>query len=106
MLNYFDGRKLEVELRFVQDQHDLDFSDAFALSGKNLYLKPTSMGFSVIKISLPGDASTVESVCVAVSGAQRTDLLMWQKDPDRVRGPGLLVDHYVRQKEKKCLQVL
>ena len=94
-ISYNQKENLEVELRFVEDRYKLKFADAMAGSDASLTLKPSSMGFSVIKLTLPEENSTVISVCLNTTGAEVVDLLMWQKDVQYYEDPTNLVNETV-----------
>ena len=94
-LAYREVNEFEVELRFVEDRYKVKFADAMAGSDASLTLKPSSMGFSVIKLTLPEENSTVISVCLNTTGAEVVDLLMWQKDVQYYEDPTNLVNETV-----------
>ena len=82
-LGYRHRNQLEIELRFVFNQHRLHFPNALLGSGTSLNIIPTSMKFSVIKIRLPEAGSTVVDYCVTVSGAEKVELIKWEDNAYR-----------------------
>ena len=82
-LGYRHRNQLEIELRFVFNQHRLHFPNALLGSGTSINIIPTSMKFSVIKIRLPEAGSTVVDYCVTVSGAEKVELIKWEDNAYR-----------------------
>ena len=81
----------------------MDFSDVMYDSNTSLSIKPSSMGFSVLKFGLP-ENSTVVCVCATVIGAEDLKIYMWQKDPKGVYSPTLLVEKKVRFRKESMIK--
>ena len=96
LYTYAEHNELEMEMRYVENYFSVDPLDALACSGSSLTLKPSSMGFSVVKLILPyQENAAVESVCATVWNANRLELQMFQKDPQGNKKSTMLVSRNV-----------
>ena len=103
MLSFDERDYLDFEIKYAFDAFDLDPTDALDGSGTVLSLEPSFLEYgedelTVLKVSAGtgGGGWELLEFCVTVSGAEELEVLMWQKDPEGEKAPGLLAKRKVR----------